>query len=124
MKRLLLSFICLLAASPAIAHVPSPDPGQHYGGRTVPLTLFATSLPTMTGLAAMPRPVIDETGLAGLYDFTLTWLHDPTGDDSTIVDNIANFRTALKNQLGLTLKPSHAPISFVLVDHVERPSEN
>jgi len=107
-----------------IAHVPSSKPGQHYGGRAVPLALLATSLPTMTGLAAMPRPVVDETGLPGLYDFTLTWVHDPTPDDNSVSDNIANFGAALKNQLGLTLKPSHAPIDLLIVDHVEKPSEN
>jgi uncharacterized protein (TIGR03435 family) len=107
-----------------IAHVSSSEPGLHYGGRGVPLALVATSLPTMTGLAAMPRPVIDETGLSGLYDFTLTWVHDPTPDDSSIADNIGNFRAALKNQLGVTLKPSHGPIDFLIVDHVEKPSEN
>ncbi len=106
-----------------IAHVPSSAPGQHYGGRAIPLSLFATSVPTMTGLAAMPRPVVDQTGLSGLYDFTLTWMHDPSGDDA-IADNTANFRDALKIQLGLELKSSRAPISFLIVDHVERPSEN
>jgi uncharacterized protein (TIGR03435 family) len=106
-----------------IAHVPSSAPGQHYGGRAIPLALFATSVPTMTGLAAMPRPVVDQTGLSGLYDFTLTWMHDSSGDEA-IADNTANFRDALKRQLGLELKSSHAPISFLIVDHVERPSEN
>jgi uncharacterized protein (TIGR03435 family) len=107
-----------------IAHVPSSAPGQHYGGRAFPLSLFATSVPTMTGLAVIPRPVIDETGLSGLYDFTLTWMHDPTGKDAAVADNTANFHEALKIQLGLELKPSHAPINFLIVDHVERPSEN
>ncbi|HEX3940380.1 MAG TPA: TIGR03435 family protein [Acidobacteriaceae bacterium] len=106
-----------------IAHVPSSAPGQHYGGRAIPLSLLATSLPTMTGLAAMPRPVVDRTGLSGPYDFTLTWMHDPAGD-AAIDDNTANFRAALMRQLGLELKPSHAPISFLIVDHVERPSQN
>ena len=106
-----------------IAHVPSSAPGQHYGGRGIPLTLFATSVPTMTGLAATPRPVVDQTGLSGLYDFTLTWVHDPSGDSATS-DNIASFHEALKAQLGLELKSSHAAISFLMVDHVERPSEN
>ncbi len=96
---------------------------MHYGGRAVPLSLIATTMPTMTGLAVIPRPVIDQTGLSGLYDFTLSWVHDPSGDDA-IADNIANFREALKAQLGLELKPSHAPMSFLIVDHVERPSEN
>jgi uncharacterized protein (TIGR03435 family) len=106
-----------------ISHVPSSAPGQHYGGRGIPLSLFATSVPTMTGLAATPRPVVDQTGLSGLYDFTLTWMHDPSGDGA-IDDNVASFRDALKTQLGLELKSSRAPISFLIVDHVEKPSEN
>jgi uncharacterized protein (TIGR03435 family) len=106
-----------------IAHVPSSAPGQHYGGRAVPLSLLATSIPTMTGLAATPRPVVDQTGLSGLYDFTLTWIHDPSGD-AAISDNIASFHEALKTQLGLELKSSHAPISFLIIDHVDHPSPN
>jgi uncharacterized protein (TIGR03435 family) len=106
-----------------IAHVPSSAPGLHFGGRAISLSLFATSVPTMTGLAAIPRPVVDQTGLSGLYDFTLTWVHDPSGD-AAVPDNVASFRDALKKQLGLELKPFHAPISFLIVDHVERPSEN
>lgn len=106
-----------------IAHVASSAPGQHFGGRAVSLALFAASIPTMTGLAATPRPVVDGTGLAGVYDFALTWVHDPSGD-AAIPDNVDSFRNALKTQLGLELKPSHAPVSFLIVDHVERPSEN
>jgi uncharacterized protein (TIGR03435 family) len=106
-----------------IAHVPSSAPGLHYGGRGVSLALLATTIPTMTGLAAMPRPVVDETGLSGLYDFTLSWVHDLSGDEA-IADNTASFREALKVQLGLELKSAHAPIRFLIVDHVERPSEN
>ena len=56
------------------------------------------------------------TAITGV-NVSQTWL-------DTISDNIANFRDALKIQLGLELKPSHAPISFLIVDHVERPSEN
>jgi uncharacterized protein (TIGR03435 family) len=106
-----------------IAHIPSSTPGQHMGGRAISLALFATSIPTMTGLAATPRPVVDQTGLSGLYDFTLNWIHDPSGDAATS-DNIAAFREALKTQLGLELKSSHAPIKFLIVDHIDHPSEN
>ena len=106
-----------------IAHVASLTPGQHYGGRAIPLSLLATSIPTMTGLAVMPRPVVDQTGLSGLYDFNLTWMHDPSGD-AAISENAASFREALKNQLGLELKSSQAPIRFLIIDHVEKPSEN
>jgi uncharacterized protein (TIGR03435 family) len=105
-----------------VAHVPSPTPGQHYGGRAIPLSLLATSVPTMTGLAVTPRPVVDQTGLSGLYDFTLNWTHDPSPD--AVSDNIANFHEALKTQLGLDLKSSHAPINFLIIDHIDHPTEN
>jgi uncharacterized protein (TIGR03435 family) len=107
-----------------IAHVASTTPGQHYGGRGVSLSLFANSVQTMTGIAAVPRPVVDETGLTGLYDFHLTWVHDSANGDAGVVDNSASFRDALKQQLGLKLKNARAPIRFLIVDRVEKPSEN
>ena len=105
-----------------IAHVSLPgNPRSAFGGRGVPLSLLATSLPTMTGMATISRPVVDQTGLAGLYDFTLRW--DPASDPET-GDTAASFREALREQLGLELKPTHAPIDILIVDHIERPSEN
>jgi uncharacterized protein (TIGR03435 family) len=105
-----------------IAHVPSSVPGMHFGGRAVPLSLLATTMPTMTGLAAIPRPVVDRTGLSGLYDFTVHWNWISAGGENG--DNAAAFHEALKAQLGLELKRFQAPMSFIIVDHVERPSEN
>lgn len=107
-----------------VAHVASPAPGQHLGGRGVSLASFASSIPTMTGIAAVPRPVVDQTGLRGLYDFSLTLTHDATGDESSVVENAANFRDALKQQLGLRLKNARAPLTFWIVDRVEKPTEN
>jgi len=106
-----------------IAHVQSSgDLHDHNAARAIPLSLLATSLPTMVGLAAIPRPVVDQTGLSGLYDFTLHWNWTPA--DAETGDNAAAFREALKAQLGLELKPTHAPLSFLIVDRVEHPSEN
>ena len=107
-----------------IAQVPASEPGQHYGARAITLALLATSLPTMTGLAVISRPVVDQTGLAGLYDFTLTWVHDMSGGDASVSENAASFREALKAQLGLELKSTRAPVSLLIIDRVERPSEN
>jgi uncharacterized protein (TIGR03435 family) len=105
-----------------IAHVlSSNDPHSSFGGRGIPLSLLATSLPTMTGMATIPRPVVDQTGLVGLYDFTLHW---NSSSDPETGDTAASFRGALKSQLGLELKATHAPIDILVIDHVERPSEN
>jgi uncharacterized protein (TIGR03435 family) len=76
----------------------------------------------MTGMATISRPVIDQTGLTGLYDFTLHWAFSTA--DTENGDNAASFREALKNQLGLELKPARAPIDILIVDHVDHPSEN
>jgi uncharacterized protein (TIGR03435 family) len=110
-----------------IAHVapasqsPNPDPRSSFGARNIPLTLLATSLPTMTGMAAIPRPVVDQTGLTGLYDFTLYWTSYP---DPETGDTAASFRQALRDQLGLELKPTRDPIDVLILDHVDHPTEN
>lgn len=57
------------------------------------------------------RRVFDRTGLDGRYDFELKW------SDTSIF-------TALQEQLGLKLEPTKGPVDVVVVDHVDRPSEN
>ena len=77
------------------------------------------------------RVVLDETGLKGTYDFELTWVPDrtatspfapsdapaPSSDGPTIF-------TALQEQLGLKLEPKKEPIEILVIDHVEKASEN
>jgi uncharacterized protein (TIGR03435 family) len=107
-----------------IAHLPPSAPGNHrFGGRNVTLAMLASSLPTQTGLVTVPRPVIDRTGLAGGYDFSLEW----TPEDTSEVDNRESggtFRDALKELLGLKLKPDKGPVPVLVIDHVEQPSPN
>jgi uncharacterized protein (TIGR03435 family) len=105
-----------------IAHLPTSATGHiRFGGRSVMLSLLASSLPTMTGMATLPRPVIDETGLSGTSDFTLDWVPefnippDASGP---------NFRESLKEQLGLKLEPQQGPVDILVIDRVEHPSAN
>lgn len=105
-----------------IAHLVPSGPGLiHEGGRNVPLRLLASSLPTMTGMAMLPRPVVDETGLSGLFDFSLEWLpeYNASPDASGLT-----FREALKEQLGLALEPKKGPVDILVIDHVEQPEAN
>ena len=107
-----------------IAHLPSSTAGSHcFGGRNVTLALLASSLPAQTGLVTLPRPVIDETGLKGGYDFWLEWMPEDTSE----VDNHESggtFREAVKNQLGLKLEAAKRPVTVLVIDHVEQPSPN
>jgi uncharacterized protein (TIGR03435 family) len=79
------------------------------------------SMSTLAGtLHPDGRVVIDKTGLAGNYEFTLRYTTElnPTDDDRPSVF------TALREQLGLTLVPDRAPLRVLVVDHIERPTPN
>jgi uncharacterized protein (TIGR03435 family) len=79
------------------------------------------------------RPVLDKTGLTGVYDFTLEWMPDtnasaPAPDAQSAVTlpgaPAASLFTALQQQLGLKLESGKSPIEIIVIDHVERPSGN
>ena len=107
-----------------IAHlVPSATSAHRFGGRDVPLEMLAESMPTQTGLATIPRPVIDRTGLSGQFNFWMEW----TPEDTSEVNNGetgGTFREALKNQLGLKLVPDKGPVEVLVIDHAELPAAN
>jgi uncharacterized protein (TIGR03435 family) len=69
-------------------------------------------------------PLIDKTGLKGAYDVHLTWNPDESVNDGA--DNSAgpSIFTALQEQLGLRLESTKGPVRVMVIDHVERPSEN
>ncbi len=78
----------------------------------------------MSGLAGAlqrqtGRPVLDRTGLSGEYELALRWSRDETADSAT-----PSIFTAVQDQLGLKLTVGKGQIESVVVDHVERPSEN
>ena len=82
----------------------------------------------------LDRPVIDETGLTGHYDFKLNWTPDesqfpslkglptPPADDKA--DTPPDLFTAIQQQLGLKLEAKKAPVDVLVIDHVEKPSGN
>jgi len=68
------------------------------------------------------RPVVDKTGLGGKYDLHLTWNPDLTGASDR--DSLPSIFTAVQEQLGLKLQPGKGPVKTLVVDRIERPSEN
>ena len=81
---------------------------------------FATYL-----VNATDRPVVDMTGLEGYFDITLDWRPDtPQSAASSRNDSRPSIYTAVQEQLGLKLEPRSAPVECIVIDHVERPSEN
>ncbi|HVV47007.1 MAG TPA: TIGR03435 family protein [Bryobacteraceae bacterium] len=71
------------------------------------------------------RPLLNKTGLTGSYDFTLEWLLYPLPPDASVPGaDLPSFPAALQEQLGLKLKSATAPYDTIVIDRVERPSEN
>ena len=63
--------------------------------------------------------VSNDTALGGEYDFTLEWVQDPNATDAG-----PSLFTALREQLGLRLVSADKPAPVIVIDHIERPSEN
>jgi uncharacterized protein (TIGR03435 family) len=70
-------------------------------------------------------PVVDKTGLPGRYDFTLDFTSYLPDDMETMrPDPTTVIMAALQGELGLRLEPRKEQVEVMVVDHVERPSEN
>jgi len=109
------------------------------GSRDTTMELIAGALPSMGRLA---RPVVDRTGLNGRFDFTLEWSPEPNMNTGTGTSGAKagtspaapvepmpdtqgpSFHEALREQLGLKLESTKARIQVLVIDKVERPSEN
>ena len=85
------------------------------------------------------RTVLDQTGLKGNYDISLRWTPDDSqaamsqgpdggkpGPDSALPPDSSgpSIFTAIQEQLGLKLESTKGPVEIIVIDHIERPSEN
>ena len=77
------------------------------------------------------RQVVDKTGLQGRYDFRLHWTPDgPAGgpggpDDAPPPDSSGpSIFSALQEQLGLKLEPQKGPVETLIIDSIQKPTEN
>jgi len=101
-------------------------PGHTVGVR-VPMNYFTWWLGQQ--LNDDGRPVIDQTGLTGNFDFTLTFRPDLPPDQSADalppeLRDLPTIFNALRDQLGLRLTPTKGTFYNLVIDHVERPSDN
>jgi uncharacterized protein (TIGR03435 family) len=102
-----------------------------FSGQGVQLEMLTRSLSSQLG-----RPVIDRTGLKGNFDFKLEWTPDPgqsfafgggpPGADAPPPPdpNGPSIFTAVQEQLGLRLESQKGPVEMLVIDKVEKPSEN
>jgi uncharacterized protein (TIGR03435 family) len=126
---------------------PGPSPGDGLPGfnchsfmafdKPDMLILFGSRDITIDGLAAalsilssvLGRPVMNKTGLNGRFDSTLEWAREPRGPAASaspapVTPAGPTLIEALRDQLGLKLEPAKAALQILVIDRVERPSEN
>jgi uncharacterized protein (TIGR03435 family) len=67
------------------------------------------------------RAVVNKTGIAGVFDIHLEFTPE---QNSAAADAGPSIFTAVQEQLGLKLVPARGQEEFLVIDSVERPSEN
>jgi uncharacterized protein (TIGR03435 family) len=124
------SFVLLTAEprgsrlQPSSANETGPNPFRMTAAGVLEATHASAGMLAKVLANQLGRPVEDNTGLAGFYDFTLRWRPDTT-DDRTIDPSAPSLTTALREQLGLRLDARKTSVDVLVVDHVDaRPAEN
>jgi bla regulator protein blaR1 len=119
-----------------------PEPGQ----KGPPLRMMGPGQLSGTGVGSdviaeilsryVGRVVLDKTGLRGKYDFSLKWTPEegegrgfqgglgPNPDGPPPDANGPTLFAAVQEQLGLKLDPQKSNLDVLVIDHLERPSEN
>jgi uncharacterized protein (TIGR03435 family) len=101
-------------------YLRAPERPGHLEAVGIPIKTLADNLSSTLG-----RPVTDESGLTGQYDFRLDWTPDlgssPDHPDDTTGPSIF---TALTAQLGLRLESAKGPAQVYVIEKIEHPSEN
>jgi uncharacterized protein (TIGR03435 family) len=116
---------------------PKGLPGFYFGRTPSGTTLTFRNSPMSQVTAVLQnfldKPVVDQSGLSEKYDFTLTFTLDPAqaarlgGALPAAADNpdaAPDVFAAFQQQLGLKLESTKAPTEVMVIDKVEKPSEN
>jgi uncharacterized protein (TIGR03435 family) len=115
---------------------PNGNPGLFFGAPRVTLNVTNATIDEFTNLlqsAVLDKPVVDQTGLTEKYDFVLKFTPDPGmmqglgGGGPAPADNAdapPDLFAAIQQQLGLKLESTKAPADVLVIDRMERPSQN
>jgi len=112
---------------PASGDAPPPPPpvdiqahgsrhGLEFDGSNANLRSISSVLSSM-----VEAPVIDKTGLTGIYSFTLQIGREWSANDP---DSWPSIFTAVQEQLGLKLEAEHESVPNLVIDHITKPTEN
>jgi uncharacterized protein (TIGR03435 family) len=130
----LLPYYSLLRAKTGPKLKPSDEAdGPGIRNRRI-ITAKGGTMPELADLLGwvMGRPVIDSTGIAGIYEYRLEWTPDESQIQGELAATAPEFAdphaqsifTAIQEQLGLKLEAGKGPVQILVIDHAEKPSQN
>jgi uncharacterized protein (TIGR03435 family) len=90
---------------------------NQFTGTKISMSEFVEDLANLLG-----RPVVDKTGFTSDFDVSLQWT--PVEQDNSDAASSPAIFTALQEQLGLKLESGKGPVETLVIDHIEKPSEN
>ncbi|HEY9138521.1 MAG TPA: TIGR03435 family protein [Terriglobus sp.] len=94
------------------------------GSRATTMDLLGNFVASLAGSSGeISRRVVDKTGLTGLWDFTML-APAPVKVQTADAQSETTALEALRDQLGIKLKPDHAIVSLPVIDHIQKPEEN
>ena len=87
----------------------------------ITLPALATALQSL-----VERPIVDQTGLGGLFDVEYSYAPQPPtpGVESAFGPDAPALSVALEEQLGLKLESRRMTVPVLVIDSIDRPSEN
>jgi uncharacterized protein (TIGR03435 family) len=95
------------------------DKGAEVDSKGCPFHIFFSDLKQNLG-----TDVLDRTGMTGMYAYHLMWWPTQLPQGAASGDRYPALKDALHEQLGLELKSTKGPVTFLVVDHIERPTPN
>ena len=123
-------YILIAAKSGPKLHKAEPDSNTSMQGRNGSFVFHGTSMPQfaedLATLSQVDRPVLDRTGIPGIFDFNLKF--GESNDEmkrALVAGDGASIFTLIQEQLGLKLEAQKGPVEMLIIDHVEKaPTEN
>jgi uncharacterized protein (TIGR03435 family) len=139
-KRELPAYVLTIAKNgqkikPTEMQGPLPGFGFHPGTGGITMVARNTTVKELAGflqVLILDRPVVDQTNLAGHYDMECTFTpddslfngHSPFPPQPDANNTAPSFYEAFQQDLGLKLSPEKAPVDVIVIDHVEKPTQN
>ena len=112
---------------PGLGFAPAPN-----GVTLIVRNGLVSELGELLQTMVLDRPVVDETGVSGKFDMSVTFTpddsefhgHPPPVKKADDVEAAPSLFEAMQQKLGLKLESQRAPVGVIVIDHVEKPSAN